>query len=99
MDSIYKYNRQARLVDFDKINEEAKERGLLLVIDNNKDGVANFANYNKSFLSRKLNASGFVTVFFIVSDFVPISQKVKDNVLFVSEYEYEKQKVKDNEKT
>lgn len=71
-----------KLEDYEIIKRNAEAAGLHLVIDNNRDGVRNFAKYNKSFLSRKLNAAGFVTVFALRPEFLPWNEKLVCEYVF-----------------
>lgn len=51
-----------RLKDFEAVTKLAEEMNYHLVIDNNRGGTFQVARWNKSFLSRKLNASGIAWV-------------------------------------
>jgi len=72
-----------KLEDFSMVKEIADDLGMVLAIDNNRDGVRRLAKYNKSFLSRKLNASGSAIVFLMKPGFLTWDEKV------VSEYHFE----------
>lgn len=71
-----------KIEDFDLVKQTAESLGLYLVIDNNRDGIRRFAKYNKSFLSRKLNASGFARVFMMRPEFLPWSEKLVCEYIF-----------------
>jgi len=73
-----------KIQDFEMLKQTADSLGLHLAIDNNRDGVLRLARYNKSFLSRKLNASGQVWVYMLRPDFLPWKEKL------VCEYIFEK---------
>lgn len=79
------------LKDFDLLKEK-ETNSLFLMIDNNRDGIVNLANYNKSFLSRKLNASGACNVFLLKKGFDTFRNRLQRTFIFVSQYEIDRAK-------
>lgn len=70
-----------KLADYEKI-QALKTKDTFLAIDNNIDGVRRLAVYNKSFLSKKINASGNAYVYHLRKGFLSWEEKLIAEYIF-----------------